>query len=69
MEVSNSLSKCGYTTTILASSSAELWSITKAKTQDQVYSVFRCLCGEVKICDVRTLAPGLESHHVDVVDA
>ena len=48
--------------------------ITKAKTQDQVYRVyrvyrvFRCLCGELKVCDVRALVPGLESHHVDVLD-
>ena len=42
--------------------------ITKAKTQDQVYRGFKCLCGELKICDVRVLVPGLESHHVDVVD-
>jgi len=43
--------------------------ITKAKSQDQVYQPFRCLCGELKVCDVRALVPGLQSHHVDVVDS
>ena len=43
--------------------------ITKAKTQDKVYRLFRCLCGELKVCEVRALVPGLESHHVDVVDS
>ena len=40
--------------------------ITKAKTQDQVNRGFRCLCGELKVCDVRALVLGLELHHVDV---
>ena len=43
--------------------------ITKAKTQDQVYRVFKCLCAELKVCNVRVLVPGLESYHVDVVDS
>jgi len=42
--------------------------ITKAKSQDQVYWLFRCLCSEQKVCDVRALVPGLQSHHVDVKD-
>ena len=42
--------------------------ITKAKSQDQVYRLFRCLCGELKVCDVRALVPGLQSHHDDVVN-
>ena len=40
--------------------------ITKAKTQDQVYRLFRCLCGELKVW---ALVPGLGSHHVDIVDS
>jgi len=43
--------------------------ITKAKSQDQVYRLFRCLCGELKVCNFRALVPGLQSHHVDVVDS
>ena len=42
--------------------------VTKAKTQDQVYRVFRCLYGDLKFVMYRILVPGLESHHVDVVD-
>jgi len=43
--------------------------ISKAKSQDQVYRLFRCLCGELKVSDIRALVPGLQSHHVDVVDS
>jgi len=38
--------------------------ISKAKRQDQVYRLFRCLCGELKVSDIRTLVPGLQSNHV-----
>ena len=27
-----------------------------------------CMCGELKVCDVRALVPGFESQRVDVVD-
>ena len=34
------------------------YNYTKAKTIDQVYRVFMCICGELKVCGVRALVSG-----------
>jgi len=41
--------------------------ITKVKTKDQIYKPFHCLCGKKSLSEVRSLIPGLQAHHIDVV--
>ncbi len=42
--------------------------IPKAKSKEQVLKLFQCLCGKCQLSEVHHAVPGLDSHHVTVVD-
>ena len=35
---------------------------------DQVFKLFQALCGREKLADVEHIVPGIEGHHIKIVD-
>ena len=44
------------------------FAITKAKAMDQVLKLFQALCGREKLADMEHIVPGIEGHHINIVD-